>query len=196
MSTSAASAAMTVRLREATVALLMAQRIDERETLDAVVTRLAKTAGSLAAMKSEPPQTAPRLSSSTRRSRDGDGKYALVMLGDTLRAGTLGETFAKVVDGLAAVDPAAVERLAAMRSRKRAFVASDPEVVHPGRTDLPVLRAASGWWVSANIGTADIKRALRALCEVAGLSYGRDIRFVGRSEPRPEKHDFSASANP
>lgn len=98
------------------------------------------------------------------------------MMGETLRARTLGEMFAKVADALAYVDPDSLERLATRRARKRAFVARDRQAIHPGR---PVLRSDSGWWVSANIGTEDVRRALRAVCAASGLSCGRDMRFPG-----------------
>lgn len=175
MSASTSSPMMTVKLREATVGLLMAQRIAECETLDVVVARLAGAAASTFEPSPERHAVAPE-----QCSTGDDKKYALIMLGDTLRADTLFELFAKVVDALAAVDPAAVERLAMKRSRKRAFVAKDRESIHPGRPELQVRRTASGWWVSANIGTADLERALQAACETSGLSYGQDIRLSDR----------------
>jgi hypothetical protein len=67
-----------------------------------------------------------------------------------------------------------------MSARKRAFVAKNRSAIHPRRPDLRVLRTASGWWVSANIGTANIERSLRAACQASGLSYGDDVQFPGR----------------
>lgn len=167
---------MSVRLREATVALLMKLREGDGETLDAVVARLASVAAVLA------PPPVPVGEFRTRRpptvSRD---KYAVVMLGETIHAATLGRLFAGVVDALVMVDPSSIDRLATMRARKRFFVARDRTAIHPGRPDLEVYRTISGWWVSANIGKADIDRGLRAVCKASGLDYGGDVRFVGRS---------------
>ncbi|MDV7145637.1 hypothetical protein R3X27_23385 [Tropicimonas sp. TH_r6] len=170
---------ITVKLREATVALLWAQRNDDGETLDAVVARLARIASSVAATFPGLGQTVRSVAAQPRRSRDSGEKYAHVMLGETFHAGTLGEMLAKVIDTLVALDPATVERLAAMRSRKRAFVAKDCKAIYLGRPDLPTLETSSGWWISSNIGVADIERTLRAACKASGLRYGRDIAFLG-----------------
>ncbi|MDF2233147.1 hypothetical protein P2H44_11350 [Albimonas sp. CAU 1670] len=201
---------MTVRLRESTVALLLPLREGGDEALDAVVARIAKAAARVepapplapesqhvdtelptdqsatqtASADMEPRPLPARRPAATprRRHRRADEKYSLTMLGEEMHAATLGDMFLKVVDALHQVAPNAVERLAASPSRKRAFVSRRREIVHPGRPDLPVLRTTSGWWVSANIGTADLERALRAVCEAAKLEYGRDIQFHGQAD--------------
>jgi len=172
---------MTVRLRESTVALLMTLREGDGETLDAVIARLACAATALRPPAVAAPPVAVAPVPSPRSPPSDVGKYALVMLGETIHAATLGELFADVVDTLVRIDPGSIERLATMRARKRFYVARDKAVIHPGRPDLAVRRTASGWWVSDNVGTADIERALRAACEASGLAYGRDVRFEGRS---------------
>lgn len=113
------------------------------------------------------------------------GKYSAEFLDATLIAWTLPEIFAKVVDLTAYVAPEALDRLASMRASKRRFVARNPEAIHPGRTDLAVMRTVSGWWISKNIGQEDLKRALQALSQAAGLKFGSDIKFpspLGRGE--------------
>jgi hypothetical protein len=105
------------------------------------------------------------------------GKYALFILGETLRADALGALFASAVDALYHIDPDAVERLSAMRARTRAYIARQRGAIHPGRPDLKVLRSRSGWWVSANVGRDDVERALRALCKASGLIFGQDVRL-------------------
>ena len=186
MKRSISSPMMTVTLREATVALLMAQRANEQETLDSVVARLA---GAPAPIMSPPPivaRPAPRAVVEQLRPDRGN-KYGVIVLDVTITAPTLSKMLGKVVDVLAAVDAAAIERLATMSARKRAFVARTRDAVHPGRPDLPTHRATSGWWVSANIGTADIERALRALSDASGLSYGYDIVFLGKLDQNRPK---------
>lgn len=164
----------------------MAQRADDRETLDSVVARLA---GAPAPVMSPPPNAArpaPRAVVESLR-HDLGNKYGVVVLDETLTAPTLGKMLGKVVDVLAAVDAAAIERLTTMCARKRAFVARTRDAVHPGRPDLPTHRATSGWWVSANIGTADIERTLRALSDASDLSYGHDIVFLGKLDQNRPK---------
>lgn len=105
------------------------------------------------------------------------GKYSAEFLGARLTAWTLPEIFAEIVDLTAEVAPEALDKLATMRARRRRFVARKPEAIHPGRQDLSVMRTASGWWISKNIGQADLKRALQALGQAAGLSFGEDVKF-------------------
>ena len=105
------------------------------------------------------------------------GKYSAEFLGATLNAWTLPELFAKVVDLTADVAPEALEKLAAMHARRRRFVARDPKMIHQGRQDLAIVRTVSGWWISKNIGQEDLKRALKALAQAAGLSFGEDVKF-------------------
>lgn len=104
-------------------------------------------------------------------------KYVAEFLGVRITAWTLPELFAGLVDLTADVAPEALDKLAAMRARRRRFVARSREAIHPGRQDLGVMRTASGWWISRNIGQADLKRALQALARAAGLGFGEDVRF-------------------
>jgi hypothetical protein len=106
-----------------------------------------------------------------------DGKYAAEFLGMPFAVQTLPNVFAAIVDITAEVAPEALDMLATLRSRKRRFVARNPEEIHPGNRSLPVRKTASGWWISKNIGQEDLKRALRALCDTAGLTFGKDVKF-------------------
>lgn len=105
------------------------------------------------------------------------GKYAAEFLGVGISATTLPGIFSQIVDLMAEVAPDALELLAKRKSRKRRFVARDRQNIHPGRSDLRVIRTASGWWTSGNIGRDDLKRALRELATAAGLAFGRDVVF-------------------
>jgi hypothetical protein len=108
-------------------------------------------------------------------------KYGLELFAETLRANTLAGLFGALIDRLAELDPKAVEKLSTMRATKRGFVSREKNAIHPGRPDLPLRKTRSGWWISANIGTADFERALRRACEANDLVYGSDIRFLGTS---------------
>jgi len=96
----------------------------------------------------------------------------------------LPEIFAQFVDMTAKVAPEALDKLAGMSARRRRFVARNPEAIHPGNRHLPITRTASGWWISKNIGQEDLKRALRALCDAAGLTFGADVKFLGAVKRR------------
>lgn len=116
-----------------------------------------------------------------------DRKYAAEFLGTPFTTWTLPEVFAGIVDMTAMVAPEALNKLAEMSARRRRFVARNPEAIHPGNRDLPVMQTASGWWISKNIGQEDLKRALRALSDATGLKFGSDVKF---SLQRPLKGIF------
>lgn len=161
---------MMVPMREATVALLMARRRSPNEPLDAVAARLAAPA------PADIPRPAPAQAGADVAAV-GAESHRVDLLGLTVRAHTLGRLFAAVVDAIHDLDPSVIERLANRRARTRRFVARERFDVHGGRHDLPTLRTRTGWWVSANVGERDVRRALRALCAAAELSYGRDLVF-------------------
>jgi len=105
------------------------------------------------------------------------GKYAAELLGVAFSAKTLAAVFGRVVDMMAEVAPETLVSLAAVRTRGRRFVSLEPRDIHPHSPHLPVLRTESGWWISKNISTDQLKLALRSLCKVSGLSFGKDLKF-------------------
>jgi len=119
----------------------------------------------------------PDQEEATRATPLPNGKYAAEFLGVPFATRTLPEVFAEIIDMTAEVAPDALDSLSKARSRTRRFVARRPEAVHPGNHRLPVMQTASGWWISKNIGQADLMRALRALCRAAGLSFEADVKF-------------------
>lgn len=166
-------ATLMVRMRESTVALLLQLRMSPDEPLDRVVERLVSRPKAAPAAQ---PDSASKLPA-PRTSVSAAEHHGARVLGELLTAPTLGRLFAAAVDVVNAHDPAGVERLAAMRARKRRYISRLQTEVHPGRPDLGVLPTASGWWVSANVGQVDVQRALRALCDAATLTFGKDIIF-------------------
>lgn len=175
-----------VRLRESTVATLVALRSDD-ETFDAVTARCADLARKEALAATVPaPALAPlSLNESAQPLLDPvstwpeatTGLYVASIFGVPIGANTLGALLRNVVDAIHDLDPPAIERLSQMKARTRRYVAREREQVHAGRRDLPVLQTRSGWWVSANIGRPDLVRSFRALCRASGLRYGHDIQF-------------------
>jgi hypothetical protein len=168
---------MMVPLRERTVALLMAHRLAPDDTLDRVVERLAiRKSGIPEQVIKQEPANAPA------ESAFAGGTHRVIVLGTQLTASTLGRLFAEVVDAIHDLDPAVIERLAIRRARTRRFVSPNKTGVHAGRSDLRVVQTRSGWWVSGNVGKADVRRGLKALCKVASITFGEDIAFPVRAE--------------
>ena len=50
--------------------------------------------------------------------------------------------------------------------------------IYPGREDLSSYTAevCQGWWVGTNYSRTDVRRLLRAACQIAGLIWGVDLR--------------------
>jgi hypothetical protein len=113
-------------------------------------------------------------------SRSVPGKYEVIVLGKRLRADTLSKMFVRIVDEIHAWDAEVLARFSQVKARKRFFIARSRYDVHAGRRDLPAIQTNSRWWVSENVGTADVNRAVSALCKCARLRYGEDISPVRR----------------
>jgi predicted type IV restriction endonuclease len=85
--------------------------------------------------------------------------------------------FAKFADR----DPMFLERFATLpkHGRTRRYLARSRDDLYPGRPDLVrdfshELRA--GWWLGINLSRNAIERIVEMACEVAGLTYGVDLR--------------------
>ena len=176
-----------VSLKEENVTKLASLLSSEDDTLDAVVGRCIE-----AMLSSQPQVKASKAVSLERPSQvvSSEAKTAETRLdiavrtkvvevfGERISAPSMGRLFRDLVDLIHDLDPCVIQRLSAKKAKVRRFVANCPERIHGGRMDLPTLQTESGWWVSDNIGTEDLKRALRALCEAGGLTYGNDIRYI------------------
>ncbi len=127
--------------------------------------------GTLASNKAIFNQPAPNFAAPER------GKYAAEFLGVVFSANTLANVFGRVVDMMADVAPEALVKLAAIRTRGRRFVSREPHDIHPRSPHLPVTQTQSGWWISKNISQDQLKQALRNLCKVSGLGFGKDLKF-------------------
>jgi hypothetical protein len=166
---------LLVELSQSAAALLISQRQHDGETIDSIILRHFKRgndSGELRKRQEAQRTRAEHVPAEQPRTYKGE------VLGRPIRAETLSAFFAEVVDTIDEVAPETLRSLAEMRARTRAYVSRTSASVHAGRTDLPTRKTSSGWYVSENIGRKDLIRALKALCCVAGLSYGRDIRFT------------------
>lgn len=193
---------LLVELSQSTVALLMSHGLHDAETIDNIIERHFKRDNVSGDQLTTPPKgmdakttparpsvqpenyerdeldkrIKPRASAPSRAGQTQ--KYTLIFLGDELRAATLGHMFVELIESLSNVAPEGVEKLATMKSRKRAFVSRNREAIHPGQSDLKTLKTKNSWWVSANIGRRDFNRALDALCKAIGLTVSKDVRLL------------------
>lgn len=139
---------------------------------DDVGSALKKSVESAPASNKIPPvQKPPNLAAPER------GKYAAEFLGVVFSANTLATLFSRVIDMMADVAPEELVKLAEIRTLRRRFVSREPRDIHRHSPHLPVMQTTSGWWISKNISQDQLKQALRTLCNVSGLSFGKDLKF-------------------
>jgi hypothetical protein len=90
------------------------------------------------------------------------------------------EVLVGVFEALAQLDPSFLERFAARprHGRTRRYLARSPEELYPGRPDLArghYAKLRSGWYVGTNVSLVQIERIIEMACEVARLSFGREL---------------------
>jgi excisionase family DNA binding protein len=130
---------------------------------------------------------AAKMSEQARVSDDPHPKYRVTLRGRSFSASSFIEVLLSVLRELAAADATFLDRLAAVRRRKRRYVARDPRLLFGDRVDLAEKFSkplGDGWWVGANFSNAEKEQALKAACAVAGLRYGVDLILAGLEEPK------------
>jgi hypothetical protein len=90
------------------------------------------------------------------------------------------DVMVSVFETLAQGDSTFLERFAALpkHGRTRRFLARSPDELYPGRPDLArdySTQLSSGWWLGTNVSRAAINRIIEMACEVAHVTYGRDL---------------------
>ena len=156
-----------------TIAILFALRRDKEDGVAAVIDRIARShlspvpdeRGSVLGCEPEPISTRPQ------------GKYRCRILGEEKAVDTLRELLVDVLRRFAARDSAFLQRFSEGQGRTRRFLARNPEAIYPGRADLSNYTAevCGGWWVGTNYSRVDVRRLLRAACQVAGLIWDVDL---------------------
>jgi predicted type IV restriction endonuclease len=85
----------------------------------------------------------------------------------------------QVFKELAEREPAFLERFAALpkHGRKQRYLAHAREELYPGSPHLAnnAYEVRPGWWVDPHASKAGIERRIKMACEVAGVSYGKDL---------------------
>ena len=88
------------------------------------------------------------------------------------------EVLVEVIKLLAKRDVNFLTRFAARKhGRSRRYIAQDRNELYPGRPDLSSLseEICTGWWVGTNYSKQNIRIILELACEVAGLTFGKNL---------------------
>ncbi len=157
-----------------TITLLLAVRRDEEDGVAAVIDRLARSHFVPVPDEREPD---PGHESETISQRP-KGKYPYEFLGEDGAANTLGKLLVDALEWFAYLDSNFLEKYSEERGRTRRFLTRNPKGIYPGREDLSNYTAevCHGWWVGTNYSRPDVRRLLRAACEIEGLIWGVDLR--------------------
>ena len=114
-------------------------------------------------------------------------------MGEQFEADNLPDVLEAVLLHLNALDTEFLARLSWESARSRRHVARKPEALYPQSPHLSrCYRILPGWFIPTNIGQEDLKRALRAACQISGLTYGRDISFQELKSTTRDPFEFAA----
>lgn len=163
----------TVALSCDTIDLLLAARQDDEEGVAPVIDRLALSYCPPVVDGREPIVNHEIEPVFQRPS----GKYHYQFLGDEGAADTLGALLVKILEQFADLDAGFLEKFSRLEGRSRRFLARNPKAIYPGREDLSHYTAEvrGGWWVGTNYGRVDVRRLLRAACQITGLIWQADL---------------------
>jgi hypothetical protein len=115
---------------------------------------------------------------SGRQRHDAHGRIHYTLLGTELAAPDATAAMIDILATLSQGRPDFFERLAPkIRGRTRNHLARSRIDVYPERPDLAqyVREVIPGWYIGSNIANREKESFLRAACDVAGLTFGRDL---------------------
>lgn len=104
-----------------------------------------------------------------------------VLDGRNYAARSAREVLEGVFEALSKRDATILERFSALpkHGRTRRYLARNANDLYPGRPDLVreySIQLKSGWWLSTNHSRATIDRIIQMVCDVAHMTYGRDLQ--------------------
>lgn len=117
---------------------------------------------------------------SRTRANKGSREITYELLGYEHTARNAKEALLKILQELARDDPRFFERLAPrVKTRQRNHIAARKEDVYPSRPDLAdhATEIRPGWWIGLNIANREKRRILERACDVAGLTFGEDLKI-------------------
>jgi len=109
------------------------------------------------------------------------GKYTIQIEESVISENTLGGLLVSCLKEMHKKDPEFLPKLSRKGGRIRRIVAQDPSLLFHNRPDLSKSSSkeiVDGWWVGTNISNDNTKSILRQVCDVAGLSYGDDMKIL------------------
>ena len=105
---------------------------------------------------------------------------ALVLMGRPFQETNARKVLIKFFEEMYSMDPGFPQRFAAIKhGHKRRYLAQRKEDLYPNRPDLlegNSHRLQSGWWLGLHYSKCSILRIMRMACDVAGLTFDRDVR--------------------
>lgn len=106
-------------------------------------------------------------------------RLGFVLLGEQCDASSAKEVLIQVLRRLAARDRTFLSRFASRpkHGRKRRYIATNPNDLYPGRPDLAHLheKIDDQYYAGTNYAIREIQKILQIACEVAEISFGRDL---------------------
>jgi hypothetical protein len=125
----------------------------------------------------------PSPSKSTMVTPQAQPSYGFTLLGRHYPAKNPTAVYYGVFEELSKRDPTFLPRFAALpkHGKKRRYVAQTKEELYPGRLDLVESHShqlSSGWWIGTNYSTGTKEKIIRLACEVAGVTFGTDLRVA------------------
>lgn len=85
----------------------------------------------------------------------------------------------KIFEVFSERDPTFPQRFAALpkHGNKRRYLARSPSELYPDRPDLRdhSVRLRSGWYLGTNCSRETIRKIIKMACEVAGVTFGREL---------------------
>jgi len=164
---------LLVELPSATVASLLAARLDGEIDIDDVIEQMAKRDQNRVRTS-----VLPSAKSKTRlKSLGRQGKYSFELLGECGSADTLGDLLVGALRSLAELDNRFLPKLAEKKARTRRLVARNPVDIYPNNKPLAHYSkiVCDGWWVGTNYSRQDVIRILSTACRVAGINWNEDL---------------------
>lgn len=106
------------------------------------------------------------------------GERGFALNGTFHEARTAADAYRRIMAALIQQEPGFAARFASEGGRSRAYLARDKAALFPGRPDLQATSVAEmphGWWLGLNVSRQTIDQRLRRACELAGLTFGKDL---------------------
>ncbi len=108
------------------------------------------------------------------------GPFRVELFGSVVEAHSLKDAYMRSLRLLSDREPRFLELLSLRHTRARRIVARRKEDLYLSKPELAgkfAARLCDGWWVDTNLSRQQCESRLATACEVAGLSFGSDLRL-------------------